>query len=295
MNSLIEEIRLHFASQIQGLRPLSKLPESYKAFSFRQGVEYGVAIRTVSMKIIYEEASQITIKSFNNMGENYIALSCCDEGFRNEFAKFGAFFVIPGENGENRRLVIESPLKWWDSWIGMLGNRVGTRKSYDTIAEMLALEELYKKDKTINWTASQAGSHDIESDDASFEIKSTLKKAETTVTISSQFQLDSVKPLQLWFYRMEASDQGISINDMKAKLIDAGYNENLIEAQLEKRGFMFGNSIREKKYVILERRKYSVDDSFPRIVESSFKNNVYPKNIIKILYTIDLEGIDYSS
>jgi len=294
LNVLIEEIRLHFASQIQGIRPLSTLENDYQAFSFRQGVEYGVAIQTESLIEIYEEASQISIKSLNNMGTYYIALSCCDEGYRNEFAKFGAFFVSPGENGENRKLVTNSPLKWWENWIGMLGNRVGVRKSYDTIAEMLALEELFKKDKTISWTASQAGSHDIESDNSSFEIKSTVKKAETTVTISSQFQLDSVKPLQLWFYRMEASEQGISINDMKAKLINAGYNENLIEAQLEKRGFIFGNSTREKKYVILERRKYNVDDSFPRIVESSFKNNIYPKNIVKILYTIDLEGLPYS-
>jgi hypothetical protein len=81
---------------------------------------------------------------------------------------------------------------------------------------------------------------------------------------------------------------------MKSKLISIGYDESLIESQLEQRGFMPGNSIRDKKYNLLEKRKYDVDDNFPRIVESSFKNDVYPKNIIKILYTIDLEGLDYS-
>ena len=294
MEKIIDEIRMHFASQIQGIRPLSTLSKSYEAYSFRQGFEYGVAIQIDSNKEIYEESAQITIKTLNNMGKQYIALACCDEGFRNEFAKFGAYFVIPGENGENRKMVVGAPLKWWNGWIGMLGNHVGIKNTYDTIAEMIALEELYVKDKNIAWTASQAGSHDIESNAASYEVKSTLKKSETTVTISSQFQLDSVKPLQLWFFRMEASEQGLSINDMKRNLVSVGYDETLIESQLSDRGFMPGSSLRDKKYVLLEKRKFIVDDNFPRIVESSFKNDVYPKNIIKILYTIDLEGLNYT-
>jgi len=295
MDKLIEEIRTHFASHIQGLRALSQLPPEYSGYTFRQGVEYGVAVESDSDKDLYEEASQITIKRLNNLGVNYIALSCCDEEFRNEFAHFAAYFLIPGENGDNRKQLLGAPVKWWEGWIGMLGNRIGQRQCYDTIAEMMSLEEMYKLDHSIKWTASQAGSHDIESDSISIEVKSTIKKSETTVTISSQFQLASVKPLQLWYYRMEASDQGLSINDMKSKLMDAGYDEGLIESQLCKRGFMPGNSSRERKYALLERRKYIIDEDFPRIVESSFKNNIYPKNIIKILYTIDLEGINYTS
>lgn len=295
MQNLIDEIRTHFASQIQGIRQLLSLGADYKAFSFRQGAEYGVAIETTSTKEIYEESAQITLKKFNNMGVNYIALSCCDEEFRNEFAIFGANFVSPGENGSNRVAVLDTPLEWWDGWIAMLGNRFGNRRSYDTIAEMMALKELFLNDTTIKWTASHAGSHDIESDSRSFEVKSTIKKSGTEVTISSQFQLYSVKPLQLWVYRMEASEQGKSINDLRVDLVSLGYDNNLIESQLAARGFMPGSSVRDKKYVVLERRKYDVNDDFPRIVESSFKNDVYPKNIVKILYTIDLEGLDYLS
>jgi hypothetical protein len=295
MKQLIEEIRTHFASQVQGIRMLKCLPIDYKAYSFRQGAEYGVAIEAIVNKDVYEEAAQITLKTLNNLGVTYIVLSCCDENFRNEFANFGADFVSPGDNGELRKKILASPIHWWEGWIGMLGNRVGGKKSYDTIAEMMALEELYKHDNTILWTASQAGSHDIESSTRSYEVKSTIKKSETNVTISSQFQLDSAKPLQLWFYRLEVSNQGVSINDMKEKLIASGYDSNLLESQLEKRGFMLGSSIRDRKYVLLEKRKYNIDDSFPRIVESSFKNNIYPKHIIKILYTIDLEGLNYTT
>lgn len=295
MNELLSEIREHFASHLQGLRRLSRIALDCPAYTFRQGVEFGVAIETSSTKDYYEEAAQITLKTMDFMGLRYITLSCCDELYRNEFAKFASHFVDAGVDKENRNMVINAPLEWWNSWIGMLGNRVSGRKSYDTIAEMLALASLFKADSTSSWTASHAGSHDIESDSASFEIKSTIKKSETFVTISSQFQLFSEKPMQLWFYRMEASEHGISINDAKDLLVNAGYDSGLIESQLEQRGFIMGSSIRDKKYVVLERRKYVVDDSFPRIVESSFKNDRYPHNIVKILYTIDLEGIDYKS
>ena len=100
--------------------------------------------------------------------------------------------------------------------------------------------------------------------------------------------------LSIWsFCRLEESEHGLSINDAKRKLVADGYDENILEEQLMQRGFMPGNSVRDRRYIVLEKRKYVVDEKFPRIVESSFKNNVYPKNIVKILYTIDLEGLDY--
>jgi len=294
MNAIFSDIREHFASHVQGLRRLQNEAPEFSAYTFRLGPEYGVAIEIQSSKDVYEEAAQITLRTMNFMGKSFITLACCDEQFRNEFARFASQFVDPGIDGDNRKLVMETPLSWWEKWIGMLGNRVAGRKSYDTIAEMLALVALYKEDPTISWTASQAGSHDIESNSAAYEIKSTIKKAETTVTISSQFQLFSEKPLQLWFYRMEASEHGVSINDVKEQLIGVGYDRDLIESQLEEKGFILGSSIRDRKYVVLETRKFEVDDSFPKIIESSFKSNQYPKNIIKILYTIDLEGLEYS-
>ena len=112
----------------------------------------------------------------------------------------------------------------------MLGDSKTKRHSYDVIAELLALDLLYSQDKSIIWTAAQAGSHDIESDSISFEVKSTVKKSETSVTISSQHQLLSQKPLYLLFCRMEKSSLGLSINDLKTRLVSHGYDETLLES-----------------------------------------------------------------
>ena len=81
---------------------------------------------------------------------------------------------------------------------------------------------------------------------------------------------------------------------MKERLIHAGYSEGKLELELERQGFERGTSIRNKKYKVIEKRKYEVDDSFPRIVQESFKGNKYPNAITHIEYTIDLDGIKYA-
>ena len=67
----------------------------------------------------------------------------------------------------------------------------------------------------------------------------------------------------------------------------------IIKITLSNLKISYGN--RNKKYKKLEGRIYEVDDSFPRIVQSSFKNDKYPNAITHIQYTVDLDGIEYST
>lgn len=299
MEELINEIKNHFAAKNPGIRPLVSL-KNCPAYSYRETEEYGLAIEYDNKNdIIYEEANQVylytKILTTNNGTHTYLLLVCCDEQYRNKFAELSFDFVNPGYNNDNRKALLSAPRAWWSQWVGLLGDRKSNRSSYDIVAELLALDYLYQDDKSIQWTASEAGTHDIESDTTSFEIKSTIKKSETNITVSSQHQLASANPLFLFFFRMEKSLSGYSINDVVQSLVSHGYDAHLIESQLEKKGFIKGNSIRDKKYTILEIRKYVVNDKFPRIVEKSFKGDKFPENIIKIVYTIDLAGIEYKS
>ena len=299
MEELINEIKNHFAAKNPGIRPLVSLKKC-PAYSYRETGEYGLAIEYDNKNdIIYEEANQVylytKILTTNNGTHTYLLLVCCDEQYRNKFAELSFDFVNPGYNNDNRKALLSAPRAWWSQWVGLLGDRKSNRSSYDIVAELLALDYLYQDDKSIQWTASEAGTHDIESDTTSFEIKSTIKKSETNITVSSQHQLASANPLFLFFFRMEKSLSGYSINDVVQSLVSHGYDAHLIESQLEKKGFIKGNSIRDKKYTILEIRKYVVNDKFPRIVEKSFKGDKFPENIIKIVYTIDLAGIEYKS
>lgn len=234
MINLLDEIREHFATNQQGMRPIKSLNPEWQAFTLRQGIEFGVAIEFNQEIEVNEESTSaiISTQSFiiNGNQRKFLLLSCFDEEYRNEFAELCCHFVEPGPEGNNRKNLLNNTRDWWDHWTNMLGDSKTKRHSYDVIAELLALDLLYSQDKSIIWTAAQAGSHDIESDSISFEVKSTVKKSETSVTISSQHQLLSEKPLYLLFCRMEKSSLGLSINDLKTRLVSHGYDETLLES-----------------------------------------------------------------
>jgi SOS-response transcriptional repressor LexA len=299
MKELIQEIKEHFAAGLNGLRRIVSLPDDYSAYTYRNAGIYGLAIELPDETEINEAANEVIYSTqtlLKESGEqNFLLLTCLDEEYRNEFAELSYSFVDPGVNGEKRKALLKDPILWWNRWTELLGDRKSRKGSYDVLAEMIALDYLYQQDKTIRWSASEAGTHDIESDSQSYEIKSTTKKSESHITISSRFQLECSNKLELFFFRLECSQSGFSINDVVESLERHGYDRNLIESQLEAKGFVKGRCTRNIKYSILEVRRFDVDDKFPKIVEKSFKDNVFPKNIIKILYTIDLEGIDYTS
>ena len=232
---------------------------------------------------------------FDGKEDNYLILSSVVEEFRYEFASLCTDFVEPGEKGLNRLNLINNPYSGWEKWRELVGNTSKEQKVYNVIAEMMVLAKKRRDDSSTEWTALKGGSHDIECKNESCEVKSTLKRYGATVTISGQHQLDHVKRLWLYFCRMEESLEGVSINDMKKKLVDEGYNDEKLESELEHQGFEKGSNIRNKKYKILEKRKYEVDNKFPQIVKESFKNDRFPDSVVHIEYTIDLDGIDYTT
>lgn len=297
---VIDEIREGFASlDTNGARLISALPIDYPAYVLRTNDGYGVAINVDESYEISERFNSCRFHTgqlrMDGNVKNYLMLDSMFEDYRFEFASLCTEFVEPGKNGENRKSILSDPYVWWERWRELVGNTSREKRVYNVIAEMLALATKYKEDKTTEWAATKSGSHDIECDTESVEVKSTIKRYGATITISGQHQLEHVKPLWLYFCRMEESLEGVSINDAKQILISNGYDENRIEIELERQGFEKGSSARNKKYKVLEKRKYEVNNSFPRIVKESFKGDQYPRAVVHIEYTIDLDGMEYTS
>lgn len=296
--AILEEIRECFASTQNGARDIKSLTSEYPAMVIRSNEGYGVAIvfddeRDISEK--FANSNLYTQKlAIGGKEKKYLILRCALDSLRYEFATVCAQFIEPGINGIDRKNLLADPLAWWKQWRELLGNAIFQRKPYSVIAEMIVLDELYIHDNTIEWSAVHAGSHDIEGNQESYEVKSTIKRYGATITIAGQHQLQSMKRLLLYFCRLEQSKMGVSINDMKDKLVSDGYDKEKIEQQLYQLGYEYGSSVREEKYKVLEKRKYEVDDKFPKITKSSFKNDHIPESVIQITYTIDLDGLEYT-
>lgn len=296
---IVKEIREAFASVPNpGALKIQSLPSEFPAYVIRISDGYGVAIEVDATMEVSEKFNSCRFHTgyitIDDSMKNYLILRSAFEEYRYEFAALCAEFVDPGEDGKNRKNLLADPYAWWERWKELVGNTNRELRVYNVIAEMMVLLYKYKMDPTTEWAAARTSSHDIECANESCEVKSTIKRYGTEITISSQYQLEHKKRLYIYFCKLEESLEGVSINTMKKKLIDAGYDAGKLEIELERQGFEKGANIRNKKYKILEKRKYEVDDKFPRIVQTSFKEDKYPDYITHIEYTIDLEGITYT-
>lgn len=297
---VIDEIREGFASTKNlGAREITLLPEAYSGYVIRTPDGYGVAVETDEKMEVSERFNSCKFRTcklcIDGKAKNYLVLSSSFEEYRYEFASLCAEFVEPGEDGKNRNSLLHHPYEWWKKWKELIGNTSREQMVYNVIAEMMVLLRKIREDSTTQWAASRSGSHDIECADESCEVKSTIKRYGATVTISGQHQLEHEKRLWLYFCRLEESLEGVSINDMKEQLISEGYDPGKLEMELEKQGFERGANIRNKKYKILEKRKYEVDESFPKITRESFKGEKIPDSVIHIEYTVDLDGLEYTT
>lgn len=298
--TLLEEIRNGFASMASyGAMQLDTLSTEYLSYIIRIPDGYGVAIPVDRAMEVAENFNSCKFRtgllSIGGSPSNYLMLISAFEEYRYEFASLCAELLSPGENGKDRQALLENPLDWWRRWKELVGNDIKDKAVYSVIAELRVLEYMRLNDPTAEWTATHRGSHDIECSEESCEVKSTCKRYGAEITIAGQHQLVHKKPLYLYFIRMEESHEGISVNDMKIRLVQTGYDPTKLEIELQQQGLEHGASIRDKKYKILEKRKYAVDDAFPCITRESFKGNQLPAGITQIVYTVDLDAVSYTA
>lgn len=206
-----------------------------------------------------------------------------------DFAIICSGFLEKVLNAESYQEIKQNPISWWHSMKELMGNANIEKATYSVIAEMLSYYHLLKEERDVSWVGPFGGSIDFNCNDGSYEVKSTVARYGSKITINSQYQL---KAKYLLFYRFEPDVHGISIQDMVTKLVELGVEKSEIERALEKLKYPLGSEVRRKSYRLLEVKKYEVDESFPKIVPESFKDEQLPKHISGLVYTLDLDGLN---
>lgn len=297
---IVERIKNNFSKgYFRKAMDIPELPEDYPAWTLKENDWVGVAVPVDTYTPFSEQFSQVKICSEANVQigvqtHNLLLLQCFTMQSRDEFALMCAQFVVPGKDGNLRRELTASPEAWWKRWKEMLGNISSDRFSYDIMGELLVLERLMQTGEQPRWSGAEQATHDIELDTYSIEVKSTTVRYGYEVTVSSIYQMrpSEDKPLFLDFIRFEKSAQGRSLDDVAGSLKQLGYNEDSLESVLTRAGFEIGCIARNVRYKVIEWKRYPVDDVFPCITEASFKENRLPPHILKIMYTLDLVGIN---
>ncbi|WP_019680665.1 PD-(D/E)XK motif protein [Ruminococcus flavefaciens] len=295
---LLDTIKNNFARGLfSKAMKISGLPSEYIAWTIKQEQWIGVAIPLPKILEFSEHFANVRLYTENNVAisdkeYNLLILRCDDLSLRNEFATICYHFIEPGEDGQNRQLLINNPEEWWNKWKSLLGNRDSEKEAYSIIGELLALEHLLKNGINAKWQGAKGGTQDIQTDKCNYEVKSTTARYGYEVTINSIYQLGKKgTDLKLIFCRFEKAAIGMDINAVIKSLVSLGYSELLLEKAMEANGLEKGCTARSKKYRIIEMKSYNVDDNFPVITELSFKDDVIPKNIIRINYTVNLSGL----
>ena len=296
-----KEIDSYFAlKSSKGAFPISALKDTSPAWAINTDKEYGVYVEYLGDEV-NEKFSKVSLKSeslvLNGKAvRKVLLLTCSEPKYRREFSYLCEEFVNPGDNGKDREKLITNPLEWWLRWTELLGDTHSDKLVYDIIGELMSLIKLLESGEEPFWSATEHNTHDIETKDASFEIKSSILKDRAQIHVSSQFQLQAQRPLYLIFTRLEKSLAGGSIDDLVSKIKDLDPNNySSYENYLSSKGLVKGNHYRKIKYALLERRKILVDEHFPKITQELFADGKYPDNISHIEYDVNIDGIEYEN
>lgn len=270
----------------------------YTSWTIKTAVGYGVAIPVDSDEEISEYfagAHYYTgdIILNNSSQEHVLMLVTQKEEIKDQFAALCAELLAPGENGELRRELSQSPVAWWMAWKELLGNKSVDLRVYDALGELWTLKYLAEHGENAEWNGPDGATYDIDCEFYYTEVKSTTARNKRQITLSNLFQLDPPegKKLYLVLCQFESSLSGISINSMVDKLESLGYSRAALNDKLEKLGLEKGMSARKRNYVLHAATKYTVDESFPAIRETSFAGGVLPRGVMSITYTVTLDGI----
>lgn len=217
-----------------------------------------------------------------------------------EFSNFCTRFVILGEKASNRKYIETETLDWWKGICSLIGNSNKSLSTYALLGELVTYLYLKKKQPSVEyiWTGSEKKRLDFIGNKTSYEVKSSVIREDTSVTMHGIFQADqnNIKDSYLVFCRFEPTsvENGLSINNIMDKLNIVGCNCNEIENHLAKMCFYKGASSRDQKYSLLEMRIYKIDGKFPKITSGSFIGGAIPNGILDIDYRVSLNNLQFT-
>lgn len=268
--------------------------EEENGYLYKSHLEYSIAIPFEYEKEVLEEFVGISLSTnylnYANKSFKVLYLHASNTIDIEKFAYVGAHFMAK----ENRDVILNDPFKWVDEWKEIFGDSIKMKMIYDVIGELISLKCIFEKDKSAKWEGPNDGTHDIVTNTALYEVKSTQLKSDSKVTINSAFQLMLERKEKLYFCRLELKPYSNSINSLVNDLVLLGYDKNELEVALQKLGYRKGSRARDICYDILEVRSYNVNKrNFP-VISLETINKLSPQNnILNYTLTLDLNCIEY--
>lgn len=297
---LRNEIIENWSEDLLGNLHKIKSIEDFPAYTIKTDNGYGVAIPLENNIEVNEDFANAKLKTqsytlpSSETTQLFLTLTTNNSVNQKAFSALCEQFVFPGNYGEFRKEITNTPIKWWMEMKQILGNRNVDNLIYDTLGELWTYDHLIRTGRNVVWNGPSGSSTDIECDDAMVEVKSTISRSRKEITIHGKTQLTPPENKELYLYYCVfeiSANTGCSINDIVYGLARDGYDVTRVNDLLASKGLEIGKSARNRKFILWNVYKYIIDDRFPRISDNSFVGGKEPDGITSISYTVSLEGI----
>lgn len=244
----------------------------------RSAGRFGIFVpANVSSAYFEDKLNSMTMRTGKIGSQNGVLISCKDVELAEPFADECARFL----SSENLTKIKANPFGWWNEIKSLFGNVLEDENHYFVFAEFLVYLYLHVQCQeagrglSVKWK-SCAATHDIEmSDGSQHEVKSTIKRSSSTITISSKFQMsiDPSTPFFIYFLRLEPDRQdGCSIQDLIERASAVGCDMGSVEQILSAQGITAGSPKRKTRFAVLEGKRFDAGTGpFPKLTPESFK------------------------
>ncbi len=198
------------------------------------------------------------------------------------------------ETDHNLKLVIER----YQSWREFINLISVPKTDIGLLGELFFLKFIIENNisNIHSWTGPEFATHDFKLHEKFIEIKTTLSKYKNLISINGMLQLNNNQETALCLIRVEKENtNGFSIKELVSDISEKLNSPE--RAAFENKLKRFSKIVEQStdKFIMKVNQIYPVDEDFPKISDSSFKNDRVPKGISYISYLVDLSNLDYHS
>lgn len=230
----------------------------------------------------------------------FVTVTCQVERLKPVFSTLAEDMLEAASDALRPGLVLRKVLDEWRDLLSAEKRTILPRnRLIGLLAELLTLTEVVASDPERNigiWTGPEEALYDLRKGPRAIEVKGSLARESLTVEIHGVRQLEEPPngQLHLVLVRMEEADgEGtVSLPDTIRGIADMGVDRHAFVERLALAGYDFADEdeYAKRRFRLVERRVYRIDENFPRIVPDTFLSGDPPSGILLIRYTVDLTG-----
>ena len=239
--------------------------------------------------------------SFAGMSSRVIVIRCSAAEVAAPFAYLGNSLLetLAGDSSQPVKACATVLSSWQHLFATASVGLLSDEGVVGLLAELHVLEALCaRKGPQValdTWRGPLGEPHDFVGQAWALEIKATAQANFLRVHINGLGQLDPPlgSPLYLHLEVMKAAAEGDSLPSVVSRLVANGVNVLRLWELLAEAGFRWTDESKyiDRRFIVQETRTYAIDDTFPRIVRSTFPSDAQIDAIMRLDYVLALDSV----